>query len=172
MNDSWIQNFHSWVDLKLFVFVHRMCTQIPNVSISSKVNVLQIYNIPIKLPLFSGKPHCFPPSSVIWRFLSGDRRLFPFEVSGSSARIGTLSPVEIHHRQKELACQRENLNIVSTEFNQTTIAPRLREYGFRDRETFSLWNPGFRSRNAESEFHRERIRNPGLNCKESGNQNL
>ena len=81
--------------VKLFVFVHGMCTQIPNVSISSKVNVLQIYNISIKLPLFSGKPHCFPPSSVIWRFLSGDRRLFPFEVSGSSARIGTLRPAEI-----------------------------------------------------------------------------
>ena len=53
-----------------------------------------VTNIPIKLPLFSGKRHCFAPSSVIGRFLSGDRSLFPFEVSGSSARI-RLSPVEI-----------------------------------------------------------------------------
>ena len=91
MNDSWIQDFHSKT-LRLRSWnVHPNS----NVSISSKVNVLQIYNIPIKLPLFSGKPHCFPPPSVIWRFLSGDRRLFPSEVSGSSARIGTLRPAEI-----------------------------------------------------------------------------
>ena len=164
--------FRGCVDLKLFVFVHRMCTQIPNVSISSKVNVLQIYNIPIRLPLFSGKPHCFPPSSVIWRFLSGDRRLFPFEVSGSSARTGTLSPVEIPPQAERVSMPEGKFKHRVYRIWPNYHCASFKEYGFRNWETFSLWNPGFRSRNAESKFHRERMRNPGSNCKESGIQDL
>lgn len=60
---------------------------------------------------------------------------------------------------------------MSIEFNQITIAPRLKEYGFRNLEEFFSWNPGFRSRNAESKFHLEGIRNPSSNCKESTARN-
>ena len=55
----------------------------------------RVTNITIKLPLVSDKRHCFSPSSVLGRFLSGDRSLFHVEVSASSARIRSLSPVEI-----------------------------------------------------------------------------
>ena len=54
--------------------------------------------------------------------------------------------------QTELERQRKNLNIVSTEFNQITIAARLREYGFRNRENISweIWDSDQGMRNPNS----------------------